>query len=289
MTLGPPWTIRKLIKWSEGFFESKGITTGRLDAELLLSHSLGMERIMLYANIDQPLQPEELSEYRALVKRRSSREPIAYIVGSRGFWTLDHVKTDARALIPRPDTETLVEAALEIVPEDAEWSICDVGTGTGIIALSLASERPNSRVIATDISVDALELAQENAERNSLEGRVEFVHGDLFAGVDDSWTPFDVIVSNPPYIGEDERGMLEPDVVEFEPEQALFSGVDGLDLMRRLVPEAHARLREGGAFLTEIGHTQGTDISELLEAAGFKSVKVHKDLGGRDRVVTGVR
>ncbi|MEM1349036.1 MAG: peptide chain release factor N(5)-glutamine methyltransferase [Myxococcota bacterium] len=288
MTLGPPWTIRKLIKWSEGFFERKGISTGRLDAELLLSHSLAMERIMLYANIDQPLQPEELTAYRALVRRRASREPIAYIVGTRGFWSLEHVKTDTRALIPRPDTETLVEVALSMVPEQAEWSVCDVGTGTGVIALSIASERLGARVIATDISADALELAQENAQRNNLEGRVEFVHGDLFSGVDDSWIPFELIVSNPPYIGEDERGALEPDVVEFEPELALFSGADGLDLMRRLVPAAHARLHEGGTFLTEIGHTQGADVSDLFEAAGFKDVTVHKDLGGRHRVVSGV-
>ena len=240
---------------------------------------------MLYARFDQPLEADELSAFRALVKRRSKREPMAYITGSRGFWSLD-LKTDSRALIPRPDTEALVERALELIPDGQPLRVLDVGTGTGAIALSLASERPEIEVWATDISADALALARENAESTGLSERVTFVECDLLSGVDGE---FDVVVSNPPYVGETERGDMDQDVIDWEPHGALFAGDDGLEVISRLVPDAHARLKAGGHFLCEIGFRQGPEVQEIFTAAGFTGVDIKLDLGGRDRVVFGTR
>jgi release factor glutamine methyltransferase len=282
--LGPPWTILKLLTWTTRYFEARGIDSARLEAELLLSHTLGLERIMLYARFDQPLEPEELTAFRATVKRRAKREPIAYITGSKGFWTLE-LKTDARALIPRPDTEALVEKALERLPEGEACRVVDVGTGTGAIALSLASERPEAEVLAVDVSEDALALARENAEANGLSGRVAFAQGDLLEGVAGE---FDVIVSNPPYVAETERGEMDADVLEWEPELALFAGEDGLAVISRLVPMAREKLKPGGSFLCEIGYRQGPEVVEIFEANGFTEVGIAKDLGSRDRVVFGV-
>lgn len=285
-TFGPPWTTTKLLDWTVQYFEKKGIEAARYEAELLLSYALDLERIMLYAYFERPMTDDELGRFRALVKRRAAGEPIAYIQGSKGFYNID-LKTDKRALIPRSDTEALVDVALTVLPKDSTARVLDVGTGTGAVALALAFERSDIELAASDIDPDALSLARENASMLGLEDRVSFFEGDLLDAVD--WTDFDLIVSNPPYIAESERDIMGADVLAFEPHTALFAGADGLDILRRLVPQAHSRLKTGGMFATEIGFRQGDIVSALLQEHGFQHVTVTQDLGKRDRVVHGLK
>jgi release factor glutamine methyltransferase len=283
--LGPPWTLLKILRWTTHFFETKEVTdTPRLDAELLLACVLGFDRVKLYTHFDRPMAPAELERYRALIKRRSAGEPVAYLIGEKGFWTID-LKVDSRALIPRPETEVLVEEALALIDADSQATVVDVGVGSGAIALALAVERAGLRVVATDSSADALALAAENAQRLGVADRVDFVRGDLLDGVDAGVLPCPVVVSNPPYIGEDERDDVMVDVKDFEPAGALFAGADGLDVIRRLVPAAFSALQAGGHFLCEIGHRQGPAVQELCEQAGFVDVFVRQDYSEHDRVV----
>ncbi|RAL22287.1 peptide chain release factor N(5)-glutamine methyltransferase [Lujinxingia litoralis] len=285
-TLGPPWTILKILRWTTDFLGERGCDSPRVDAEILLGHALDLPRIQLYAQFDRPLIESELSAYRQMIKRRAAGEPVAYILGERGFWNIT-LKTDARALIPRPDTETLVEAALKLLPApdaDQELRLADIGTGTGAIALALAAERPDLRVAATDISAETLGLAKENAELLDLSDRVSFFQGDLLQALPADWHALDMLVSNPPYIGESEREELMRDVRDFEPAAALFSGEDGLDILRRLIPASLDVLKPGAYLLLEIGYRQGAAVTGLLEDAGFKDIDILPDLGGRDRV-----
>lgn len=285
--LGPPWTILKILRWTTHFFQTRQVTdSARLDAELLLCDVLGFERVKLYTHFDRPMSSDELSAFRALIKRRAQGEPVAYILGSRGFWSFD-LKVDPRALIPRPDTEVLVEEALRFIPDGQDWRVLDVGTGSGAVALALASERPDIRVLATDISADALALAQENVDALGLAGRVELAQSDLLAEVDPATFPYQMIVSNPPYIGEEERAGLMSDVRDFEPAQALFAGQDGLAVYRRLIPAAFDALQGGGHLLLEIGSEQGAAVEKLLADAGFIEVALRKDYADLDRVAHG--
>lgn len=282
--LGPPWTLLKILRWTTHFFETKDASSSpRLDAELLLARVLGFDRIKLYTHFDRPMSPEELTDYRALVKRRVQGEPVAYLLGTKGFWSLD-LKVDERALIPRPETEVLVEEALELLSEDEDATVVDVGTGTGAIALALATERPGLRVVATDVSSDALDLARDNAALLDLDEQVEFVQGDMLAGVDPADLPCKMIVSNPPYVAEDERGEVMVDVKDYEPEGALFAGADGLDVIGPLVEAAFKALEPGGHFLCEIGYRQADAVRSLLEDAGFVDVAIRKDYSEHDRV-----
>lgn len=284
-TFGPPWTILKILKWTTQYFEKQGIEGARFESELLLSHALKLDRIFLYAKFDQPLEAEELASFKLLVKRRAKNEPMAYITGQRGFMTIN-LKTDARALIPRPDTETLVEAALGHLPDDAH--ILDVGTGSGAIALSILEQKPGAKATAIDVSQDALELAQENAKTLELEDRVTFLCSDLLSDLESDQT-FDAILSNPPYVGESEKEEMTTSVLEYEPHMALFAGDDGLDIIKRLVPQAHQHLNEGGRFMCEIGYAQGPQVSALFVNQGFKDVEVIQDINRKDRVVVGTR
>lgn len=290
--LGPPWTTIKILRWTQGYFEKHGIDNSRFEAELLLSHALDLERMMLYAYFERPLEKDELDNFRAMVKRRVANEPVAYITGSRGFWSID-LKTDHRALIPRPDTETLVSGALDFLPEGEKKRVLDIGTGTGAVALALAHDRPELEVAATDISPDALSLARENADALGLTERVSFFEGDLLGALegDAAWGSgtIDVIVSNPPYVGTSEMDLMDESVKKYEPETALYAGEDGLDIIRRLVPQVYARLDDGGHFLCEIGFAQGKAVREIFEEQGFADVKVLKDLGKNDRVVLGCK
>lgn len=280
---GPPWTILKILQWTTGFLTEKGSKSGRLDAELLLSHVLNLERIHLYTQFDRPLVQDELDAYRALIKRRANGEPIAYIVGHRAFWTLELLTTPA-VLIPRPDTETLVRAALKRIPDDSTQKLVDIGTGTGAIALAIASERPHLQIAATDISADALAIAKENARKHELDHRVEFFHGDLLDPLPAPWNSPDIIVSNPPYIADEERSLMTRSVLDFEPAEALFAGSDGLDIIKRLTPAAFAALTPGGHLLIEIGFRQGQALQQLLKEQGFQHIEILKDYGDQDRV-----
>ena len=285
--LGPPWTILKILRWTTHFFEKKQASASpRLDAELLLAQVLGFERVELYTHFDRPMSAEELAAYRALIKRRADGEPVAYLTGSKGFWDID-LDVDKRALIPRPETEVLVEEALDLLDEDSGATVVDVGTGTGAIALAIASERPEVRLAATDVSNEAVELARHNAQKLGFDERVAIFAGDLLEPVPGTYLPAELIVSNPPYIGEEEREEVMVDVKDFEPTDALFAGEDGLDVVRRLVPQAFEALASGGHFMCEIGYQQGDAVRALFEEAGFVDVGIRQDYAGHDRVVKG--
>lgn len=278
------WTIRSVLLWTTGHFEKKGVDSPRLTAEVLLAHVLGCDRIRLFMDLDRPLSRDELTAFRALIERRLSGEPSQYLTGRREFYGRTfHV--DPRVLIPRPETELLVEAALRKVPKDAPARLLDVCTGSGCIAITLAAERPQAQVWATDVSADALEVARGNAERLSVQERVQFLQGDLLAPVP-SAEPFDVIVSNPPYIARAAIEGLSAEVRQ-EPRLALDGGADGLDLVRRITAGARAFLRPGGQLAMEIGEEQGAAVKGLFEAAGFGDVRVERDLARLDRLVIG--
>jgi release factor glutamine methyltransferase len=254
----------------------------RVDAEVLLVYALKKPRSWLIAHADDSLSVEDASAYNALVERREKGEPVAYITGRRGFWSLDLEVTPA-TLIPRPETELLVELALERLPPDKPARVLDLGTGSGAIALAIASERPQVRVVATDASQDALAVAQRNAHRHNI-ANTDFLHGDWYAPLNDQH--FDVIVSNPPYIESDDPHLMQGDL-RHEPVTALASGVDGLDDIRRIAREAPAHLVQGGWLMFEHGWNQGHAARLLLCSLGFVDVFTAQDMEQRDRVTVG--
>jgi release factor glutamine methyltransferase len=263
----------------------------RLDAELLLAEALGVVRAELFREPGRELDADEAAEFEELLRRRLAREPVAYILGHRAFRTIDLVVT-RDVLIPRPDTETLVEVALEelgalpLSGPDAEGEplAMDVGTGSGCVALALAAEDPFVRVVATDVDPAALAVARDNAARLGLARRVEFVLSDLFHDVGER--PFDLVVSNPPYIPADEYVALEPNVRDYEPRLALYGGVDGLDVYRRLVPGAALLLRPGGTLALEVGAGQAGEVAGIIAASGaYETPERRRDLSGVPRVV----
>jgi release factor glutamine methyltransferase len=253
-----------------------------LDAELLLLHVVQKPRSWLFTHADDVLDRDVQAAYSALVERRVAGEPVAYVTGQRGFWSLDLEVTPA-TLIPRPETELLVELALQHLPLDAECRVADLGTGSGAIALAIACERPRARVIATDASVDALAVARRNAQRHAI-GNVTFVHGDWLAPL--AGQCFDVIVSNPPYIEAADPHLVQGDL-RFEPVSALASGTDGLDDIRRIVRDSRAHLHPDGWLLFEHGWEQGASTRALLVNAGYAGVFTAQDLELRDRVSGG--
>jgi release factor glutamine methyltransferase len=254
----------------------------RVDAEILLAYALSKPRSWLIAHTDDALSAEHASAYAVLVEQRETGEPIAYITGRRGFWSLD-LEVTAATLIPRPETELLVELALERLPVGKACAVVDLGTGTGAVALAIASERPLAQVIATDASADALAVAQRNAERHGIKN-VCFALGDWFTPV--AAQRFDVIVSNPPYIESHDPHLNQGDL-RFEPKSALASGVDGLDDIRRIVRDAGRHLVPGGWLLFEHGWNQGEAARMLLRNASFAKVSTMRDLEDRERVSSG--
>ncbi len=278
------WTVRKVLDWTRGHFEKQDIDAPRLTAELLLAHLLKVSRVKLYVDLDRPLQKEELTEYKALIQRRLAHEPTQYLMGTREFYGRPFA-VDARVLIPRNETELLVEAVLRAIPKEASSRVLDLCTGSGCIAISIAAERPQASVWATDLMAGAIEVAKTNAEALHAGARVSFFKGDLFAAVPEG-PKFDVIVSNPPYVTSAEMKTLQAEVQK-EPRTALDGGVDGLDLIRRLVVDAMHRLKSGGLLAFEIGEDQGKAAAELLTRAGYHEVRVEPDLERRDRMVFG--
>jgi release factor glutamine methyltransferase len=282
------WRILDVLDWTRQFFASRDIESARLDAEVLLAHVLGLKRIMLYARFDQPLTVEERDRYRELVRRRAHHEPVAYLVGEREFWSLS-LEVRPGVLIPRPDSELLVQAALTELPDDQSARVADVGTGSGALALAIAHERPRVEVVATDVSDAALEVAGRNAERLGLSDRVRVLRSDLLAGLVPDVAPFDLVVANLPYVPSAEVATLMPDVRDHEPVAALDGGPDGLALVRRLIADAPARLTPGGALILEAGSPEIPRVAAELRAAGYVDVATHDDLGGRPRVAFGRR
>ncbi len=278
------WTIRRILAWIAKDFAERGIDTARLDGELIVAHALGLDRVRLYMDLDRPLSEEERAAIRALVKRRREREPIAYIVGFKEFWGRRFAVSPA-VLVPRPDTETLVERALELVPSDAEARVLDLCTGSGILGLTLAAERPLARVDLTDLSADALAVARRNTEALGLSERVRLFEGDLFAAVPEG-SRYALITANPPYIAASELPSLPADVREHEPRQALIAGEDGFAIHRRLVEDAPRFLDPGGTILIEVGAGQAEALEALFAARPeVEATARHRDLAGIERAV----
>jgi release factor glutamine methyltransferase len=271
-------TLGEVLKLSTEFLADRGVGSPRLDTELILAHILGLARLDLYLEHDRQLTEAELDGCRALVERRGRREPLAYVLGEWGFRRLT-LRCDARALVPRPETEMLVERALALLDGVERPDVLDVGTGTGAVALSLVQELPGVRATALDISPGALALARENAEEARLE--VELVEGDFRAGLPNG--PYDLVVSNPPYVRPDEIETLEPEVREWEPREALVSEVGPADVAQVAAPA----LKPGGALALEVGDGQAPAVAAALEALGYRGVTITVDLNGRERIVEG--
>jgi len=284
------WTILSLIKWATGYFTSHGIDSPRATAEILLATLLNLKRIDLYLRYDQPLIDSELSGFKSLIKRRINREPVAYIIGKKDFWSLD-LEVNPNVLIPRPDTETLVEAALSCLePADPLLNpaglVLELGTGSGAIVLALASERPAYRYVATDISLSALQVARKNARRHQLDAAVQFVAGNWLDPFSPNKPVFDMIVSNPPYIPSGDISGLQPEVSRFEPLLALDGRSDGLHAIRQIIFSAHPRLKPQGVLLLEMGFNQKEAVIELIQQSGYyHPFQIIKDYAGHDRVV----
>jgi release factor glutamine methyltransferase len=282
----PVLSIREVLKKTVPFLESKGCATARLDAEVLLAETLGTDRLHLYLDMDRPLNEVETSQYRDLVRRRAALEPVAYIVGFKEFRSMPFA-VDRRTLIPRPETEHLVEMAIKMLNGAEAPEIFEVGTGSGAVAVSLAREVKEARIWASDFSSGAIEVARQNADQLGVSGRIEFVEGDLFAG---HKGPYGLIVSNPPYVPDGDAGSMQKDVVNYEPHEALFAGKNGLDFIARLVNGAAERLRPGGKLIFEIGKGQAEAVEELIgRTQGLRFLTVAPDLQGIPRVAAAER
>jgi release factor glutamine methyltransferase len=275
------WTVLKLLQWTADYFAGKEIESARLEAELLLAATLDLDRVGLYINFERPLEVAELKAFRERVRRRALREPVQYILGETEFWSLPF-NVGPAVLVPRADTEILVEEALARI--DGPARILDVGTGSGAIAVALAYEKPELQVMAIDCSEPALVIARGNALRNGVAERVTCLAGDLAALPSG---PFEMVVSNPPYIPTTDLAQLMPEVRDYEPRLALDGGADGLNAYRQLAMQAGQVLTPGGWLLVEIGIGQAVDVSSLLKAAGMIEIGQRNDYAGIPRVVAG--
>jgi release factor glutamine methyltransferase len=283
-----PWSIKRVLAWASDDFKRRGNKSARLDAELLLGEALGLDRIKLIVEAERPLTDDELSRYRGLIKRRRAAEPMAYILGRREFFALP-LLVDRRVLIPRPDTEVLVETALEGTRERHLYGrMLDLCTGSGCVAIAFAKERPTWRVTAVDLSPDAASVARENVRRAGVAHQLAILEGDLFEPLP-AEAKFELITANPPYIPSADIAGLDADVRDFEPHLALDGGSDGLQITRRLIGQAQRYLAPGGLLALEGGFDQAPAVSDLLAEHGFDQITRRKDLAGIERVVSGRR
>lgn len=283
------WTIQRLLNWVTEYLTKKDIDSPRLSAELLLSHVLGLKRIELYTQFDKPVEQQQLDQLHDLVKQAGQYEPIAYLVGKTEFYSLQlNVTNDC--MIPRPETELLVQKAIEFLrTRTGVQLVCDLCTGCGCIAIAIAKNFSDARIIATDISNIALAVAAENVEKYQLKDRIKLLCGDLF----DPIVPqldvdkFDLIVCNPPYVSAPEFEKLSKNIKDYEPKLAFYAGNDGLDIHRRIIKKADQFLKPDATLMLEIGYAQGPAVKELLEQVGtFAEIKIQKDTRSNDRIVT---
>lgn len=279
------WSIRRVLGWTSAYFERKEIDSPRLTAEVLLSHMLKISRVQLYLDLDRPLSPNELAAYRALINRRAAHEPTQYLTGTREFYNRPFA-VDPRVLVPRPETELVVEKVLSELPDGKPIRVVDLCTGSGCIAISLAAERPLAALWATEVSADACEVARANAQALQVAERVTILAGDLFGPLEKGEL-FDAVVSNPPYVPTAEIAGLALEVAK-EPRAALDGGKDGLVILRRIISESRRWLKPGGLLALEIGDQQGPAILELLSRGGYLIPRVEKDFARQDRVACGV-
>lgn len=289
-------TVAEILRWAAEFLALHQVTDPHIDAEVLLAHLLRCERKELLIHPERALSGGEMERFRRLVERRAGREPVQYITGEVEFRGL-LFKVNREVLIPRPETEFLVEEAIhslgerDVGGEGRDITVLDLCTGSGCIAISIARELPYSRVYAVDISEGALEAARENAERHGVEDRAIFLPGDLFEGTEPLGLEgeIDLIISNPPYVSKKEMEKLQPEIKEYEPIQALYGGEDGLDFYRRIIDEAPFYLSHGGLLILEIGYGQSESVQKLLEEEGsFTEIEMKKDLAGIERVIKAI-
>jgi release factor glutamine methyltransferase len=286
------WTIQKLLNWITEHFTDKGIDSPRLSAELLISHVAGLKRIELYTQFDKAVDKQQLDRLHELVERAGRNEPVAYLTGKTEFYSLE-LNVTPDCMIPRPETELLVERAIEFLQtRPRKQFICDLCTGCGCIAVAIAKNCANADIIATDISDAALNIAAKNIETHQLKDRIRLLQGDLF----DALVPqldvdtFDLIVCNPPYVSAAEFEKLDKNIKDYEPKSALFAGADGLDIYRRICEKADKFLKSDAALMLEIGYAQGRTIKEMLEQTGsFAEIKIEKDSHDNDRIATALR
>jgi release factor glutamine methyltransferase len=302
----PAWTIVELLRWTADYLRDKGVLEPRASAEVLLAHVLNLSRLDLYLRYDQPLSPEELARFKSLVVRRRQGEPVAYLTGHKEFWSLDF-QVRSGVLIPRPETEILVASALEAartmiglelkVQEPNEfarpeknvlWGL-EIGVGSGAVVVALARELPQMAWLALDLSETSLTVARDNARRHGAADRLRFVRGDLLSGLNPA-PRFALLVANLPYVSRAQYEQLPREIRDFEPQQALWGGEDGLSLIRPLTQEAHRYLRPGGCLALEVGEGQASEVLELLRQTGaYQGLETLADYQGIPRVLRGMR
>jgi release factor glutamine methyltransferase len=286
------WTVRELMKSAIEHLQRKGFEDARLNVELLLAHALELQRIQLYLHFDKPLKAEELKHFRDLYERRLNHEPVQYIIGSTSFMGL-HFSVDTGVLIPRPETETLIEQVLllyQSYPRDYPVHILEIGTGSGNIAVSLAKFIRHAHIATLDVSAEALILAKKNAQFHAVEHRIQFHHGDVFEENDELFQmKYDLLVSNPPYVPKDEWEQLQPEIRDYEPSRAVTDGRDGMRFYQRIAALVPAVIKPGGYVAVEVGFGQAVLVAKELHLNGIEELRKVADLQGVDRVVTGMK
>ena len=281
------WTIQRILAWTTEYLSGRGIESARLESELLCAHARQCQRIHLYTDFDVPMTESERARMREYVQQRASREPLAYITGQREFYGRSF-EVGTGVLIPRPETETLIDLALEQIPDDEPSHFAEVGFGCGCVAITLAMQKSQCRITACDVSEVCLEYARRNAVIHKVMDRVQFVHGDGVGAICEQLGAVrcDGLVSNPPYVCDHELESLQPEVSDHEPRRALVSGADGLNLIRQLIPQSASLLRPGGWIGLECDPAQCEPVSQLMTEAGILDPQVHRDYRGVDRIVT---
>ncbi|MDY6863382.1 MAG: peptide chain release factor N(5)-glutamine methyltransferase [Thermodesulfobacteriota bacterium] len=286
---GKYWTILNTLNWTTDYFKKKKISTPRLDAEVLLAHALKTDRVSLYTNFEKLLRPEELKIFKELIIRRTKREPAAYIIGKKEFWSMEF-EVNKFTLIPRPETEILIETAIKILKNNAHNKVLELGTGSGVIAVTLAKEIEDIIVFAVEFSYKTIKIARKNAILNDVEKKIKFIISDFFSCIKENGNKFDLIISNPPYIAIGEWESLPPEVTKYEPRDALLGGEDGLKNFRTILAKAKNYLDHRGWLILEIGESQKEAIKDILETEkSYKFSEIVKDYSGKDRVIVARR
>lgn len=280
------WTLGRLLQWTTTFLSEKQADSPRLDAEVLLAHILNVPRIALYTRFDEVASDETRARYRQLVKQRVEGMPVAYLVGFKEFYNLRFAVTPA-VLIPRPETELVVMEAIRLAKTISTPRVVDVGTGSGVMAVTMARFVPAANVTAIDLSPDALAIAQQNAQTLGVASRIRFLQGDLLTPV--AGEMFDLVMSNPPYIPSEVMSTLSESVKKYEPQLALDGGPGGLQVIEKLANQAHGHLKPGGYLILEIGYDQGKTVPSLLQKIGYQAVNVQIDHAGHPRIVRAIR
>jgi release factor glutamine methyltransferase len=285
-----PWTILKILHWTTDYFKKNKVVEPRTSAEVLLAHLLSEDRLFLYLNYDRPMEAEELATFRTFVKRRLEGEPNQYITGMQEFWSLPF-RVNPDVLIPRPETEVLLETVLEFLGSpETEVRVLDLGTGSGAIAVALAREFDLIKIVATDSSMAAVKLAQENASLNQVESKIHFVCADMFSAFSSVSRKFAVVATNPPYVSHTEFSELPREIRDYEPRHALNGGPDGLAAIKHIIKEAPAVLSQGGALIMEMGAEQAESVSALVrDSQRYEKYQIIEDYSGLDRVLLAVK